>query len=158
MMVINNYSGFYQERNRGVIGRITMYPTYPQLYPLLNSLFLHLIALSYLLVLHHNLMLIATLHLALKMMMTLWHVLIPTYGSLQYPKTASGNQITIKTNFNSSLQQNLRVIYPRKDEKQKRYDFTLRERKRAEQAKVPSNEINGELGENSFSVSSLVLK
>lgn len=73
-------------------------------------------------------------------------------------QSAIGNQITIGTNFDSSLPKNMRAIYPRKEERQKRYDFTLRERKRAEQAKIPSNMKDMEnLVSNSFCLSSLLI-
>lgn len=54
-------------------------------------------------------------------------------------QTTSKNQITIKTKFNSSLPKNQQLISPRKEQRQKRFDFTLKERKRAEKAKLPSN-------------------
>lgn len=52
-------------------------------------------------------------------------------------QTTSANQITIKTKYNSSLPDNCRLICPGKEQREKRFHFTLGERKRAEQAKVP---------------------
>ena len=66
-------------------------------------------------------------------------------------QTSGANQITIKTTINSSLPENQREICPPKEQRQKRYDFTLGERKRAEQAKVPSNVEEMENMVSSFS-------
>ena len=54
-------------------------------------------------------------------------------------QSGGANQITIKTTFNSSLPENCHANCPPKEQRQKRYEFTLGERKRAEQAKVPSD-------------------
>lgn len=48
------------------------------------------------------------------------------------------NQITIKTKFDSNLPKNRDLICPRKGQRVDRFNFTLRERKSAEDAKVPS--------------------
>lgn len=52
-------------------------------------------------------------------------------------QTAIENQITIKTKYKSSLPENQHLTCPGKEQRQKRFQFTLTERKKAEQAKVP---------------------
>jgi hypothetical protein len=52
-------------------------------------------------------------------------------------QTAGEGRITIKTKYDSSLPENQHLICPVKEQRQERFDFTLRERRRAEKAKVP---------------------
>jgi hypothetical protein len=73
-------------------------------------------------------------------------------------QSTSAIQITIKTKFDSSLPQNQHLICPPKEQRQNRFDFTLRERKRAEQAKVPSSVEDMENMVSFFSVSITLLK
>ena len=72
-------------------------------------------------------------------------------------QTTSANQITMKTKFDSSLPKNQHLICPGKEQRQERFHFTLGERKRAEQAKVPSNIEEMENMVSSFSVSTLLI-